>query len=75
VQYFANRKAWIVSDIFEGWLRKLDRKFNREQHKVLMLVDNCPAHPAVSGLKAMTQYKFLLPNMMSHLQLMDQGIS
>ena len=73
VQYFANRKAWMVSEIFEGWLRKLDRKFHREQRRVLMLVDNCPAHPAVSGLKAIT-LKFLPPNTTSHLQPMDQGI-
>ena len=25
VQYFANRKAWMVLEIFEGWLRKLDK--------------------------------------------------
>ena len=73
VQYFANRKAWMVSEIFEEWLRKLDRKFSREHRKVLMLVDNCPAHPSVSGLKAIT-LKFLPPNTTSHLQPMDQGI-
>jgi len=38
-----------------------------------MLVDNCPAHPSVCGLKAIT-LKFLPPKTTSHLQLMDQGI-
>jgi len=66
MQYFANRKAWMVSEIFKEWLRKLDRKFSREHRKVLMLVDNCPAHPSVSGLKAIT-LKFLPPNTTSHL--------
>jgi len=38
-----------------------------------MLVDNCPAHPAVGDLKAIT-LKFLPLNTTSHLQPMDQGI-
>ena len=28
--YKANKKAWMVSTIFEEWLRKLDRKFKRQ---------------------------------------------
>ena len=73
VEYLANKKAWMTSDIFEDWLRKLDKKFAREGRKVLMLVDNCPAHPKTQNLKAVT-LKFLPPNTTSCLQPMDQGI-
>lgn len=73
VQYLANRKAWMTSDIFENWLRKLDRKFERESRKILLLVDNSPAHPKLKNLRAIT-LKFLPPNTTSRLQPMDQGI-
>lgn len=73
VEYLANKKAWMTSEIFENWLRKLDRKFVRDGRKILMLVDNCPAHPKVQNLKAIT-LKFLPPNTTSCLQPMDQGI-
>jgi hypothetical protein len=73
VQYLANKKAWMTSEIFLNWLHKLDRKFEREGRRILMLVDNCPAHPKIENLKAVT-LKFLPPNTTSCLQPMDQGI-
>ena len=45
----------------------------RERRKILMLVDNCPAHPNIANLKAVT-LKFLPSNTTSCLQPMDQGI-
>ena len=38
-----------------------------------MVVDNCPAHPKVTGLKAISLF-FLPPNTTSKTQPMDQGI-
>jgi len=38
-----------------------------------MIVDNCPVHPTVKGLKT-TKLVFLTPNTTSHNQTMDQGI-
>ncbi|CAC5416811.1 Tigger transposable element-derived protein 4 [Mytilus coruscus] len=51
-QYEANKKAWMTSEIFSNWLNKLDKKFLLQQRKVAMIVDNCPAHPHVKGLKS-----------------------
>jgi hypothetical protein len=73
VQYLANKKAWMTSEIFLNWLHKLKRKFEREGLRILMLVDNCPAHPKIENLKAVT-LKFLQPNTTSCLQPMVQGI-
>ena len=73
VDYYYNRKAWMLSGIFEDWLRKLDKKFARNGRKIIMLVDNCPAHPKVSNLKSINLC-FLPPNTTSCLQPMDQGI-
>lgn len=72
-QYDANKKAWITSDLFTNWLRSLDRKFYHQKRKVAMIVDNCPAHPKVQGLKAI-KLIFLPPNTTSKTQPMDQGV-
>lgn len=72
-QYENNKKAWMTSEIFKQWLVKLDKKFQNQNRKVAMIVDNCPAHPNVKGLKAI-KLVFLPPNTTSHTQPMDQGI-
>lgn len=73
VQYHANTKAWMTSGIFEQWIRKLDRQFQSQNRKVLMIVDNCPSHTKLLNLKSITM-QFLPVNTTSHLQPMDQGI-
>lgn len=65
--YEANKKAWITSELFTAWLKQ------RQKRKVAMIVDNCPAHPKVKDLKAITLF-FLPPNTTSKTQPMDQGI-
>ena len=61
------------SALFEEWVRELDRKFVRENRKIALIVDNCPAHPHIEGLDT-TQLVFLPPNMSSKTQPMDQGV-
>jgi hypothetical protein len=34
VQYFANKRAWVTSVLFETWLLKLDARFKAENRKV-----------------------------------------
>ncbi|KAK3784006.1 hypothetical protein RRG08_025201 [Elysia crispata] len=68
----ANRKAWMTSQIFEEWLKKLDRKMLMQGRSIAMIVDNCPAHPSIQGLRAV-ELIFLPPNT-SVLQPCDQGI-
>ena len=71
--YLANKNSWMTSEIFTCWIKKLDAKFESEGRTVAMLLDNCSAHPKVSGLAAITLY-FLPPNTTSVTQPMDQGI-
>ena len=73
VSYAFNKKAWMTSSIFEDWLRKLDRRFKTQRRQVLMVVDNCPAHPKLNNLEAITLV-FLPPNATSRLQPCDMGI-
>ena len=72
-EYRSQSKSWMTGDLFIEWLSTLDRKFVSDARKVLMMVDNCPAHPDVPNLKAIT-LTFLPPNTTSKLQPMDQGV-
>lgn len=72
-KYESNHKAWMTSEIFTNWLAKLDKTIQNQNRKICMIVDNCPAHPKVKGLKAI-ELTFLPPNTTSHTQPMDQGV-
>ena len=72
-EYKSQKKSWMNSEIFEDWLRKLDRKFRANDRKIALIVDNCPAHPTVANLSNI-QLVFLPPNTTSILQPMDQGV-
>ena len=62
------------SQIFEDWVRKIDRKLRTDGRKIALIIDNCPAHPHVSDLTNI-QLIFLPPNTTSVLQPMDQGVN
>ena len=46
------KKSWKDSALFEDWVREQNKKFESQNLKVLLIVDNCPAHPEIAGLKA-----------------------
>lgn len=73
VWYEANTKAWIAQQLFEGYVRRLDKRFEAQKHKVLLFVDNCGALGLINNLKAI-EIEFFPPNTTSVLQPMDQGI-
>lgn len=73
VCYEANRKAWMTSEIFIKFLRDWDKEWTKSGKKILLFVDNCPAHPSVENLGAI-KLVFLPPNCTSVLQPMDQGV-
>ena len=72
-EYQANKKAWMTSEIFTSWAKKLDAQMLRQKRKICLIIDNCPAHPHVKSMKA-TTLVFLPPNTTSVTQPMDQGI-
>ena len=47
--------------LFDEWVKKLYKKFEKEISKVILIVDSCPEHPVIEGLKAM-KFVFLPPN-------------
>ena len=72
-RYRAQPKSWMSSFFFDEWLKELDRKFEKVNRKIVLIVDNCPGHPIVDGLKAI-ELMFLPPNTTSKTQPLDQGV-
>ena len=63
----SQKKSWMDSILFEEWVREVDRRFTKEGRKIVLLVDNCPAHPSIDNLVS-TELIFLPPNTTSKLQ-------
>ena len=59
-RYQSQKKARMDGTLFEEWLCELDRKFKMQGRKIVMIVDNRPAHPERSTLKAV-KLQFLPP--------------
>lgn len=72
VEYEANKKAWMTGSLFEKWLRQVDGKMGRQNRKIAMVVDNCPAHPKIKLDNI--ELVFLPPNTTSVTQPMDGGV-
>ncbi|XP_050339622.1 tigger transposable element-derived protein 4-like [Bactrocera neohumeralis] len=75
VHYKANSKAWMTVQIFEEWVLNLDKRFQSTGRKILLFIDNCPAHPKDVQSKLKTiELAYFPPNMTSKLQPLDQGV-
>lgn len=73
-KYNANKKAWMTIYLFEEWLKWFDSKM--EGRKVLLIMDNCPAHTKPQNLPSLqnTEVFYLPPNTTSKIQPCDAGI-
>ncbi|UYV61872.1 hypothetical protein LAZ67_1006907 [Cordylochernes scorpioides] len=71
--YHFNKKAWMTGAIFTNWLKKLDQIFKRRERKILLILDNCPAHQIPEGLQNI-EIRFLPALTTSALQPCDTGI-
>ena len=72
-QYKPQRKSWMDTEIFSDYVRMLETGFDPDGRKIVLIIDNCPAHPNVDNLKGI-QLVFLPPNTTSKTQPMDQGV-
>ena len=73
-RYRAQQKSWMSSELFEEWVKELDRNFGSKKRKIALIIDNCPAHPDVPALE-WVELIFLPPNTTSVTQPMDQGVT
>ena len=69
----SQKKAWMDGTLFEEWLHELHRKLEMQGRNVVMVVDDCPTHPEVLGLKVI-DLQYLPSNTTSCTQVMDQGV-
>ena len=69
----SQKKAWMNSEIFETYVRKVDMRFQREDRKVVLIIDKCQALPHVENPKAL-ELVFLPPNTASRTQPINQGV-
>ena len=84
VSYYANKSAWVNQPLFIDWYNKVFVPQARKHCKsvgfpsdciIILTLDNCFAHPpAATFIHGKIHVMYLLPNVMSILQLMDQGI-
>lgn len=73
LDYEANRKAWMTANLFECWLKNLNKKMKTEKRKIVLFIDNCTAHSTIPKMENV-KIEFLPPNTTSKLQPLDQGI-
>ena len=73
VTYRANKNAWMTKTMFEEWLIEWDMILGSKNRKILLIVDNCSAHPKECSLRNI-RLEFLPPNTTSLIQPMDMGV-
>ncbi|XP_069354655.1 tigger transposable element-derived protein 4-like [Maniola hyperantus] len=71
VTYKANKSAWMTAQFFEEEVRKWDAEL--KGRKILLLVDNSPAHPLILNLRNI-ELALFPANTTSVLQPMDQSV-
>lgn len=81
VIYTSQKSSWMDRDIFLEWYKNNFIPYVKSQQKVpgkvLLLLDNCPAHPSAEVLNAVDpQFRVMYfpPNVTSLIQPMDQGV-
>ena len=76
VTYRNNKKAWMLTTIFQEWLQEFSKQVAR-RHKnecVLLFLDNCPSHKTDGVVLSNVDIHFLPPNTTAKIQPMDAGI-
>lgn len=71
--YRANKKAWMTAALFEEFLSLLDRRMACKNRKIVLILDQCAAHPRQVTLQNV-KLIFLPANTTTHLQPLDAGI-
>ena len=73
ITYCNSKKAWMTSSIYTDWLMNWNRRLKSKNRKILLILDNCPAHKCIEVLSNI-EIKFLPKNSTGNLQPMDLGI-
>lgn len=71
--YSATKNAWMTTGLFLEWMKQLNSEMKKKKRKILLFIDNCPAHPKDFHFSNI-EVRFFPANCTSHLQPLDQGI-
>ena len=71
--YRSQKKSWMDSTLFKEWVRELDVKFQKENRKIALIIDNCLAHLTIADLSNV-KLIFLPPNTATVSQPMGQEV-
>jgi len=52
VEYTANKKAWMTSELFVEWLLRIDSQMKTHKRKIVLFIDNSPAHDNIPDCQA-----------------------
>jgi len=68
-------KGWMMTSIFDNWVKHLDNKMRRINRSIILLCDNAASHQLKSDtILTHVTLHFLPPNTTTHLQPCDAGI-
>jgi hypothetical protein len=73
VLHHVNKNAWMTVEIFKKRLISCDVELQRKSRKIMLVLENCAAHPHLDSLKNI-QLEYLSHNTTSLVQPMDIGI-
>lgn len=72
--YVNHKHAWMTYELFTNWVKALDEEMSRKKRKILLFVDDSPAHPKVLSFDNI-KIVVLPANSPNVLLPMDQGIT
>lgn len=75
VHWYANKKAWMTTGLFNNWIIKFNSDIKLKNKKVILLLDNASSHvkEEMTTLSNVVLH-FLPPNTTSRIQPLDAGI-
>ncbi|GBN23662.1 Tigger transposable element-derived protein 4 [Araneus ventricosus] len=72
--YPSNKKSWMAMFLFTDWLKGLDNKMRKEKRRIILFIDQCPAHPPDSDFLKNITVKFFPAFCNSKLQPLKLGV-
>ena len=72
--YASSENAWMTTEIFHEWLVLMERKFKKQNRKILLFIDNFSGHNCETLRLEYIKIVYFPANTTSKLQPLDLGI-
>ncbi|GBN52936.1 Tigger transposable element-derived protein 4 [Araneus ventricosus] len=73
-KYLSNKKSWMAMSFFTDWLKGLDDKMRKQKRRIILFIDQCPAHPLDTNVLKNITVKFFPSYCTSKLRSLELGI-